>query len=60
MNYFEVIQIAKENDWEFDRIANTSHRIWKKNGQKVIIPCHKSQEIKYHLCKKILKKIKSV
>ncbi|MDR3127536.1 MAG: type II toxin-antitoxin system HicA family toxin [Tannerellaceae bacterium] len=57
MKSSELIRIAHELGWNFKHQKGTSHRVYEKNGQKVVIPFHGAKEVPTGTCKLILKQL---
>jgi len=60
MKYSELVKIAKQYGWNFVQQDGTSHRVYMKNGERLIIPFHGSKEVPTGTCSKILKIIKGI
>jgi len=58
MKSSELIRIAERYGWELSKQDGSSHREYKKNGRKIIIPFHGAKEVPTGTCKAILKIIK--
>jgi mRNA interferase HicA len=58
MKSSELVRIAIKAGWKFVCQDGTSHRLYERNGKKVIIPYHGSKEVPKGLCNSILKEIK--
>ena len=60
MKYSELVKIAKQYGWNFAQQDSTSHRVYMKDGKRLIIPFHGSKEVPTGTCSKILKTIKGI
>jgi Predicted periplasmic or secreted lipoprotein len=60
MKYSELIRIAIQYGWSLVQQDCTSHRVYMKDGKKIIIPFHGSKEVPTGTCNKILKKIRGI
>jgi len=54
----ELHRIAVKYGWVLIRQDGTSHRIYEKNGEILVIPYHGAKEVPTGTCNKILKTIK--
>ena len=58
MKSSELVRIAEIYGWKLSKQDGTSHREYKKDGRKIIIPFHGSKEVPTGTCRAIIKKIK--
>ena len=58
MKSSELIRIAIKYGWKLSNQDGTSHREYKRNGERIVIPFHGAKEVPTGTCRNILKKIK--